>query len=235
MQPIIDARNGQVHSAEALLRWSHKDFPNVGPMDFVPILEQTGQIIPVGKWVIDQALKYVAEWNKSTVTHRLRCVNINFSYVQFSDKSLKEYVVSKLDEYGLSHNTLVAELTESCRIEHTEQFVKNLQGFRDEGIAIALDDFGTGYASLVVLKDTPTDIVKLDHTMTRTIKDRPKDRSLVEFIIKYCNEMNIEVCTEGVENEEILGIVKSAGTGLMQGYYFDRPLEMNNFFEKYIK
>jgi diguanylate cyclase (GGDEF)-like protein len=233
-QPIIDKNSGELHSAEVLLRWSNAEFTHVGPVEFIPILEETRGIIPVGKWIIDKAFSYVAEWNRTNNVHKLKHVNINFSYIQFKDKTLKDYVVQKLDEYGLPHNTLIAELTESCRVECTGKFATLLQEYRDEGIIIALDDFGTGYASLALLKDMPADIVKLDHSMTRTIADREKDRNLVEFIISYCNKMNIDVCTEGVETGDIVNIVSSAGTQYMQGYYYDKPLEANEFFEKYI-
>ena len=235
LQPVLDAKTGKLHSAEALLRWSHQDFPSISPMEFIPILEQTEKIIAVGKWVLDQVFGYIAKWNSSNTSNKLLHVNVNFSYIQFSDETLKDYIISKLDEYNLPYNTLVAELTESCRIEYTDKLAEILQGFRDEGITIALDDFGTGYASLMLLKDTPTDIVKLDHTMMRTIQNRPKDRTLVEFIIKYCREIDIDVCAEGVENEEIQNIVKAAGTALLQGYYYDKPLEVDEFYEKYIK
>lgn len=235
LQPVLDAKTGKLHSAEALLRWSSEAFPGVGPMEFIPILEQTRKIIPVGKWIIDRAFRYIAEWNNSDTSRKLPHININFSYIQFSDVTLKEYIISKFNEYNLPHDILVAELTESCRVGYTDELAKILQSFRDEGISIALDDFGTGYASLMMLKDTPTDIVKLDHTMTRTIQDKPKDRTLVEFIIKYCKAIDIDVCAEGIENKTIQDIVKSAGTALLQGYYYDKPLEADEFFEKYIK
>ena len=234
MQPIIDAKTGDLYSSEVLLRWSNKEFKNVGPMEFIPILEQTGGIIAVGKWIIDRAFRYVAEWNNNNVHNKLNHVSINFSYIQFTDKTLKNYIISKLDEYNLPHDVLIAELTESCRIEYTDKLAAILQEYHDSGIMIALDDFGTGYASLMVLKDIPADIVKIDHTMIRTIVDRPKDRNLVEFIITYCNKMNINVCTEGVETNETLQIVKSADTQYIQGYYYDKPLETDDFYRKYI-
>lgn len=234
MQPIMDAESGELYSAEMLLRWRNEEFPNVGPMEFIPLLEQTANIISVGKWVIDRAFRYVAEWNKLNTRNKLRHVNINFSYIQFTDLTLKDYIVAKLDEYKLPHDMLIAELTESCRIEYTDKLAQILQEMRDEGIIIALDDFGTGYASLMVLKDIPADIIKLDHTMTRTIVDRPKDRNLVEFIIEYCNRMDIDVCTEGVETDETLQIVKSAHAKYIQGYYYDKPLESETFYNKYI-
>lgn len=234
LQPVIDARTGRLHSAEVLLRWSCEDFPKAGPMDFVPILEETHKIIPVGKWMIDRAFSYVSKWKELAGAEKLPHININFSYIQLIDHTLKDYVIGKLDEYNLPHDTLVAELTESCRIEYNEDLAKILQGYHDAGVMIALDDFGTGYASLTVLKDIPADIVKLDYTMIRTVVDRPKDRSLVEFIITYCTKMQIDVCTEGVETEQTLGIVKDAGAAYIQGYYYDRPLEAEDFFQKYI-
>lgn len=235
LQPIIDAETGKLSSAEALLRWRNPAFPKASPMDFIPILEESRNIVPVGKWIIDTALRTVAEWSKIDTPVKLKHINMNFSYIQFMDESLEDYVVEKLDEYGLSRNTLIAELTESCRVEYTDKLARILQKFHDDGIQIALDDFGTGYASLMVLKDIPADIVKIDHTMTRTIRNREKDRNIVEFIIAYCNNMDIDVCTEGVETDEILGVVKTAGAKYIQGYYYDKPLELDEFFEKYLK
>lgn len=235
LQPVIDAKTEELHSAEVLLRWDNEDFPKIGPADFMPVLEETQRIIPVGKWIIDQTFSIIARWNQLAGAARLPHVNINFSYIQLIDETLKDYVIRKLDEYRLPHDILVAELTESCKIEYSDDLARILHSFRKEGVMIALDDFGTGYASLMVLKDIPADIVKLDYTMIRTIKDRPKDRNLVEFIITYCNQMEIEVCTEGVENEQTLGIVKDAGASYIQGYYYDRPLEADEFYEKYIR
>lgn len=234
LQPIIDPKTGELHSAEVLLRWSNENFPNIGPMEFVPFLEQSGDIIDVGKWIIDTSFEYVSKWNKDNHLRKLPHININFSYVQFTDSSLLDYIISECDKYNLPRSTLIAELTESCRIEYSDKLAKILQSFRDEGIIIALDDFGTGYASLMILKDIPADIIKLDHTMTRTIADRPKDKNLVEFIITYCNKIGIDVCTEGVETKEILDIVETAGTKYIQGYYYDKPLEVDDFFKKYL-
>ena len=127
------------------------------------------------------------------------------------------------------------ELTESCRIGRVDELSARLQNFKDHGISIALDDFGTGYASLAVLKDIPTDIVKLDHTMIKSVVGTEKERKLIEFIISFCNNVGIIVCAEGVENPAILGIVNRAGAELLQGYYFDKPLCVDDFYDKYVK
>ena len=197
-------------------------------MDFIPILEETGLIIPVGKWLIDACAKALA-----THADLPFKININLSYRQLQDPSLKSFIIETIQKYDLPAERLTLELTESCHVDDTTELAKILQSLKDEGFSIALDDFGTGYASLTVLKDIPADIVKLDHTMTRTITNKPKDRSLVEFICGFCHKTDIQVCAEGVENEEILSIVKNAGANQIQGYYYDRPLPLEKFCNRF--
>lgn len=234
MQPIIDSRTGRGTSCETLLRWSDERFPGVGPMEFIPILEDTGYIISVGKWIIEQVLHYLREWDDKGDS-LIEKVHVNVSYVQLHDDDLVDFTVSKLKEYGIEPERLVLELTESCRIGRVDELSARLQNFKNHGICIALDDFGTGYASLAVLKDIPTDIVKLDHTMIKSVVGTEKERKLIEFIISFCNNVGIVVCAEGVENPAILGIVNRAGAELLQGYYFDKPLCVSDFYDKYVK
>lgn len=234
MQPIIDSKTGKGTSCETLLRWSDERFPGVGPMEFIPILEDTAYIIPVGKWIIDQVLKELREWEDEG-SSTIEKVHVNVSYVQLHDDDLVDYTVNKLKEYNIEPGRLVMELTESCRIGRIDELSMRLQKFKDQGISIALDDFGTGYASLAVLKDIPTDIVKLDHTMIKSVVGTEKERKLIEFIISFCNNVGIVVCAEGVENPAILGIVNRAGAELLQGYYFDKPLRVEDFYAKYVK
>lgn len=235
MQPIVESESEHCESAEVLLRYTHPEFGVIGPMDFIPILETSKEIIQVGKWVIDQSLRTLAAWRETTGRMPLKRVHINVSYIQFKDISLRDYVVERLDAYQLPHDAIMLELTESCRVEQTSFLSDVLQKFKDAGVNIALDDFGTGYASLTVLKDIPADMVKLDHTMTRSITDKPKDKALIEFIVSYCQRVGISVCAEGVEKVEALSIVKNAGVDSIQGYYYDKPLELNEFYKKYIQ
>lgn len=234
MQPIIDSRTGKGTSCETLLRWNDERFPGIGPMEFVPVLEDTAYIIPVGKWIIDQVLKDLREWEDKG-NNPIEKVHVNVSYIQLHDDELVDYTVSKLREYHIAPERLVLELTESCRIGRIDELTERLQKFKDQGISIALDDFGTGYASLAVLKDIPTDIVKLDHTMIKSVVGTDKERKLIEFIISFCNNVGIIVCAEGVENTTIMGIVNEAGAELLQGYYFDKPLRVEEFYNKYVK
>lgn len=234
MQPIIDSRTGKGTSCETLLRWNDERFPGAGPMEFIPILEDTAYIIPVGKWIIDQVLRNLRQWDDEG-SSPIEKIHVNVSYVQLHDDELVDYTVGKLKEYNIDPERLVLELTESCRIGRIDELSMRLQKFKDQGISIALDDFGTGYASLAVLKDIPTDIVKLDHTMIKSVVGTEKERKLIEFIISFCNNVGIIVCAEGVENPAILGIVNRAGAELLQGYYFDKPLRVEDFYDKYVK
>lgn len=234
MQPIIDSRTGKGTSCETLLRWNDERFPGIGPMEFVPVLEDTAFIIPVGKWIIDQVLRDLREWEDKG-NNPIEKVHVNVSYIQLHDDELVDYTVGKLKEYRIAPERLVLELTESCRIGRIDELTERLRKFKDQGISIALDDFGTGYASLAVLKDIPTDIVKLDHTMIKSVVGTEKERKLIEFIISFCNNVGIIVCAEGVENTTIMGIVNEAGAELLQGYYFDKPLRVEDFYNKYVR
>lgn len=145
MQPIIDSRTGKGTSCETLLRWSDERFPGIGPMEFVPILEDTALIIPVGKWILEQVLKDLREW-EDRGGNPIEKVHVNVSYIQLHDDEFVEYTVDKLRQYDIAPERLVLELTESCRIGRIDELTERLQRFKDQGISIALDDFGTGYA-----------------------------------------------------------------------------------------
>lgn len=232
-QPILDSKGQELVATESLLRWSSKEFDRIGPMEFVPVLEETGMILEVGRWILEECIKSIAIWknqyNKSVKVH------VNMSLIQFMDEEILPYIIALLKKYDVEPELLVLELTESCRVDYSKELGEKLQIFRDYGIEIALDDFGTGYASLAVLKDVPATVVKLDHTLIKTILDRPKDKKLIEFIIMYCHTINLTVCAEGVENEEILKLVRASGADVLQGYYYDKPLEISDFQLKYLE
>lgn len=230
-QPILDAKTRDIYAVEALLRWSNEEFGHIGPMEFVPILEDTGLINIVGKWILTQCIGNVAEWNSKG--YKKIQMHVNMSLIQFMEKGIVGYIKNELERFKVEPNQLVLELTESCRVEYTKELGMKLLRFKAIGVDIALDDFGTGYASLSVLKDIPTDIVKLDHTLVRSVLDGEKEKTLIEFIIMYCQKVNIKVCAEGVENEDILEIVAEAGAHELQGYHFDRPLELSDLCDKY--
>lgn len=232
-QPILDAEGAEFIAAEALLRWKSEEFEKISPMEFVPVLEETGLIIDVGRWILEDCIKTISVWN--TKYHKKIKVHVNMSLMQFMDENVLPYIIGLLEKYEMNPNLLVLELTESCRVDYSKELGEKLEEFRDYGIEIALDDFGTGYASLAVLKDVPATIVKLDHTLIKTILDRPKDKKLIEFIIMYCHTIGISVCAEGVENQGIFKLVKEAGADKLQGYLFDKPLEISEIQSKYFE
>lgn len=235
LQPIMDKAGENCVAVESLLRFQTEEFGTVSPVEFIPILEESGDIIPVGKWVLSESLRLMSAWqNEMEATRRISRIHVNASYLQLIEGDFYRFAISKLKKYGLDPSCLVIELTESCRVDCIDQLVVILQKLKDAGICIALDDFGTGYASLSILKDIPTDMVKLDHTMTKGIENRPRDKQLVKYIISMCDDMDITVCAEGVENQSISKVVKDAGACFLQGYLYDKPLAEEDFKKKYL-
>lgn len=234
LQPVMDQSGKRCVAAEALLRFKNEEFGVVSPVEFIPIIEQSGDITVVGKWVLNESLRMMSVWKENGLNKQIERIHVNASYLQLVEEDYCRYAISRLKKYNLDPRSLVIELTESCRVDSTKELAKILQIFHDAGICIALDDFGTGYASLSILKDIPTDMVKLDHTMTCGIGNRPKDKQIVEYIISMCEQMNISVCAEGVENEDICQIVKQAGATYLQGYFYDAPIEKEQFERKYL-
>lgn len=231
-QPIVDAVEGNLLSCEALLRWSGKHFGQISPMEFIPLLEETGDIYEAGQWVVTEALQQLKEWQKTLPELQM---NINVSYIQCKNPQFKHFVIEEKERLGLKDGSLVLELTESCKIIDAENLRKEIQFFQDHGILMALDDFGTGYASLSILKELPADWVKIDHGFVSKIKDEPTDKAIIEHLIALCQQLGISVCVEGVETEGIGNMVKLYAPNSLQGYFYSRPVQGEEFFERFIK
>lgn len=232
-QPIQLGDDKSLVSMEALLRWQNPDFPNVYPDTFIPLLEDTGLILPVGKWIVRTALTQLAEWRQY---HPKLCVNINVSYPQLSDVHFGEYVLSELERLKLPPDCLILELTESCEIEDFERVRSFAEFLHAHGIAFALDDFGTGYASISVLREVPADFIKLDHTFVSQIADdNAWDRHIIRYLTMLCHSLGIKVCVEGIENEIVCKLVCEQEPEELQGYFFSRPIPPEQFFEQFIR
>lgn len=231
-QPIVDSVSKKLVGAEALLRWSHPDFGNVAPLDFIPLLENSGDIIEVGKWVLSTALCQVKEWQQEQPGMR---IYINVSYLQLLDGLFKEYVLQELEKYQFPKSQLVLELTESCDVSNPEQLKSEFKELRDAGIQIALDDFGTGYASLSVLRELPTDWIKVDHQFVAQIVNNDFDKALTEYLISLCKKLGIQVCVEGIETKEIQNIIETFSPNVLQGYFYSRPIKAEEFSSQFIK
>lgn len=230
-QPITDGITKKLLSCEALLRWNHEGFPSTGPDIFIPILEETGMIAAVGKWVLTRSLEQLKLWREKLPSLH---INVNVSYLQLKEPGFSPFVVEELDRLSLPHDCLTLELTESCEIQNFD-YVRTFSDFlHREGISLALDDFGTGYASLSVLREVNTDWIKLDQTFVSKITDSSLDRSIMQYLIKLCHSLQLKVCAEGVESELCCDLVHEQEAEALQGYYFSRPVPAGDFEKEFI-
>ncbi len=221
-QPKVDLASGWITGTEALLRWQHPKQGLISPLDFIPLLEETGLIVPVGRWVLHSACVQNKSWQEAG--HAPLRVAVNLSARQFKQTGLVEMVEEVLAETGLDPRYLELELTESILLEHTEESLATLRRIHDMGIHLALDDFGTGYSSLSYLKRFPIDSLKIDRSFIRDVTTNPDDATIAQTVIAMAHSLRMTAVAEGVETEEQLAFLRSHQCDQMQGYYFSRPL-----------
>jgi diguanylate cyclase (GGDEF)-like protein len=231
-QPIVDLTTGAMVSAEALLRWEHPDGLLVGPDEFIPLAEETGLIVPIGTWVLEQACRELARWQR---TESSMSVAVNLSVRQIVDPSIASLLEGVLKRTGVRYGGLCLELTETVFMEDVEYLRKTLASLKALGVKLAIDDFGTGYSSLSRLKDVPVDAVKVDRTFIDGLGIDPHHSALVGAIVAIADALGLEVTAEGVENQDQLASLKRLGCRRGQGFYFARPMpaaDMNQFVAK---
>jgi len=230
-QPLLLGKDKNLFGCEALLRWHHPNFEGYGPEQFIPILEETGQIMEAGRWVITTALKQVKEWQKIKPD---MSVNVNVSYIQMQQPDLAAFIVNEVKRLDLSPGSVIVELTESCKINNYDGAIEFVNYLRRNGIAFALDDFGTGYSSFEVLKNVPTDWIKLEHNYVSSYKNSLKDKNIIIHIIELCHSLGIKVCAEGIEDEEVCENMRKHQVEFLQGYYISKPLSAVKFEEEFL-
>jgi len=221
-QPQLDIREGKVVGLEALLRWNDAARGPRSPAEFIPVLEETGLIVPVGEWVLRKACTQARAWQFAGLSH-LR-ISVNLSPKQFREKELPRKVESILKETGLEPRSLELELTESVLMDDQKHSVSVLDELKDLGALIALDDFGTGYSSLGFLKAFPVDTLKIDRSFIRDIGEDEEDRAICSAIVSLGQALKLQVMAEGVETEAQMGILREQGCHLIQGFLFARPM-----------
>ena len=229
-QPQIDLKTGDIIGVEALLRWTHPEFGNVSPVEFIPIAEETGIIVQIGEFVLRTACQQNKDWQDAGLP--LFRVAINISARQFSQRNLCEIVSDVLSETGLDPKYLELELTESI-IQSSKSAITTMQELKSMGIHLSIDDFGTGYSSLSYLKLFPIDTLKIDQYFTRNINVDVKDAALVDTIIKMAHSLELNVIAEGVETDDQLEFLMLKQCNQAQGYYFNRPLPANEIEKIY--
>ena len=221
-QPRANIHSGEIAAFEALLRWRQPELGSVGPDVFVPVLEETGLIGPVGEWVLRTACSYVRQM-KDSGRDTLR-VAVNLSARQFRDKDLVKSIARILQDTGLEGRDLELEITESLLVENIDTTTAMLNELHAMGIQISIDDFGTGYASMAYIKRFPIDTLKIDRAFIRDLTTDADDRSIVTAIIAMARSLGYSVVAEGVETKEQLAFLRLQGCDELQGYFLSRPL-----------
>jgi diguanylate cyclase (GGDEF)-like protein len=222
-QPIVHLRSGEITGLEALVRWQHPDRGIIPPLDFIPLAEETGMIVPIGEWVLREACRQAAAWNARR-TGRPLSVSVNLSAVQLDQGNLPELVATVLADSGLPANCLVIELTESLLVDHRASTIRQLEETRALGVRLAIDDFGTGYSSLAYLRRFPVDIIKIDKSFVDDVGDEPTAAALTMGIIQLGQALHLSTIAEGIEDAGQLSELTDGNCELGQGYYFAEPL-----------
>jgi diguanylate cyclase (GGDEF)-like protein/PAS domain S-box-containing protein len=221
-QPQVDLTNGQITGVEALLRWDSAELGGVSPGTFIPVAEETGLIVAIGEWVLENACRQSSRWQKAGLPPLTMAVNL--SPRQFWAPGLADFIHQALVDCGLDPSFLELEITESMMMRDKQHAVSMLKKLKDTGVKLAIDDFGTGYSSLSQLRNFPFDKLKLDSSFVREIISDPGSAAIARTIISLGHNLGLTVIAEGVETEAQLSYLWSNGCDEMQGYYFSRPL-----------
>ncbi|MBY4947240.1 EAL domain-containing protein [Cupriavidus respiraculi] len=226
-QPKVTAPLGTVVGAEALLRWNHPARGLIPPDHFIPLAEKTGMIVPIGKWVLDEACRQLAHWHGQG--HRAWTMAVNLSAVQFCDPALIETVRDTLWRHGLEPQVLTLEITESTAMHDVEVSMAILQQLDIMGVRISIDDFGTGYSSLLHLKRIPASELKIDRAFVRHLAQNTDDAAIVSAIVALGHTLNLQIVAEGVETPAQQAFLTNLGCDGLQGYLLGRPVPADEF------
>ena len=228
-QPIVNLVTGEVHGAEALLRWNHPTRGYVPPSRFVELAEETGLIIPLGRWVLKEACEKARDWRAHYRGRRPLQMSVNLSARHFQDPSLLQDVQAALGDSGLEPWALTLEITESVLMHSSESTLNRLRALKGLGLNLAIDDFGTGYSSLGYLQQFPIDVLKIDRSFVESVGVRDADPVLARAIIALGRTLQIETIAEGIERPEQRDGLRTLGCTLGQGYHFARPMPPQRF------
>lgn len=231
-QPIVRLKGDQSGwiGAEALLRYSNPEFPDLGQMEMIRTLEYSGLIIPVGRWVLAQAIHECSRWNH---TGNNSIVHVNLAAQQISDAGLVKYIRETCEEEGLSPSHLMIELTETSLLNNFEMATQFCKDLMQMGIGVALDDFGTGYSSFNYLRNLPINEIKVDREYVQNLPENHYNQTIISCLQRLSRDLNLDLCVEGVETEDELNLLKEMGITLIQGFYFERPMEYDVIWKEF--
>ena len=220
-------KSGAIAGVEALLRWHNAELGQVSPAQLIPVAEETGLIVPIGKWVLRTACEQSAAWRREGLPPI--CMAVNLSPRQFADPELLDEIALVLRDTGLPAHLLELEITEGMVMHNPDRAIKLLRAVKEMGVRIAIDDFGTGYSSLSQLKSFPIDTLKVDRSFIRDVSTDPEDKAITEAIIAIAKKLSLNVIAEGVETAEQRTFLREHDCDEMQGYYFSKPVAPQEF------
>jgi diguanylate cyclase (GGDEF)-like protein len=223
-QPIVSIVDDQICGFEALVRWNHPERGLISPGEFIPIAEESDLIILLGRWILRQSCRQMAEWHKKLASHPPLTINVYVSPRQLGDPRLIEDVEFALAESGLNPDSLSLEVTESSLMENTEQTAATLNRLKAMNIRLEIDDFGTGYSSLSYLRRLPFDMLKIDRSFVNELNAGSGGLDIVKAIIEMAHSLRLQVIAEGVETEEQMYLLRQLGCNYVQGFLFSKPV-----------
>jgi len=224
-QPIVDLKTSKLHAFEALTRWEHKERGFVSPVDFIPLAEETGIIVQLGRWAIDATCQQIASWINSEGPKYAAPVNVNVSGIQFARDDVAGMVARALETYNIPGEMLRIELTESAIMANPVRISESLSEIKDLGVRIALDDFGTGYSCLNYLHQFPIDIIKIDRSFINQLERDNQPYKILNMIGLLAKSLGHEIVAEGLENTGHIDMLNEMGFGFGQGFYYSKPVD----------
>ena len=230
-QPIYSVKTKSIIGAETLMRFHTEEFGLISPATFIPILEETGLIIPAGYWILHKALSLCKTIQETIPDFR---ISVNLSSVQISKSNIGKEILTSLEDYGMDYTSIISELTESSLLESDPRFSNMWSNLKNAGVSLALDDFGTGYSNFRYITDLRPNIIKIDRTFTvKALKNELENRLLALFC-EMAHKLNLEICVEGIETEEELQKICELNPDYVQGFYLGRPCPYEDFLNKFI-
>jgi len=223
-QPVVRLESEEIIGFEALLRWRHPTLGLIGPDRFIPIAEESGLIIPIGRWVLDKACECLASWHRRQPESRGLTMAVNVSARQLASGDLLDHVREALERHGVSQSTLVLEMTETALVEDLHAATRALHELHEYGVLLAIDDFGTGYSSLAYLRQFPVDILKIDRSFIGTITDAARLPNIVRGLLDLSKTLHLAAVAEGIEDDIQYSLLRAGDCEMGQGYLFAKPL-----------
>ncbi len=231
-QPIVHAATGKLYAAESLLRYTLPEGERISPVEFIPILEDSGLIIPVGKWVLEGAIEMCKTVRRTIPDFR---VSVNLSYIQILKSPIADEICAMMSASQLSPDSIIVELTESGYLENTPSVRKVWEHLKEFGVLIAIDDFGTSYSNFQSIGNLTPHIVKLDRGFTVKALNNDYENRVMKYVIEMVHGLNLKICVEGIETEDELNRIKRLSPDCIQGYYYGKPCNKAEFMQSFIE